>query len=76
VNVERLIVMANDIANFFAAEPDRAIAIDGVASHFKRFWAPRMREQIIAHVRAHGAAELSDLASAAVMRLAELEAKA
>jgi formate dehydrogenase subunit delta len=73
MNAERLIAMANDIANFFAAEPDREAAIEGVSNHFKRFWEPRMRKQIVAHVQAHGAAGLSDLASNAVARLAELD---
>jgi len=70
MNAEHLVVMANDIANFFAAEPDRQVAIDGVANHLRRFWAPRMREQIIAHVRSHGATTLSELAAAAVAQLA------
>jgi formate dehydrogenase subunit delta len=70
MNVERLITMANDIANFFAAEPDRQVGIDGVANHLRKFWEPRMRQQIIAHVRAHGADGLSDLAFAAIEQLA------
>lgn len=71
MNVERLIEMANDIANFFAADPDRDAGIAGVVNHLRKFWVPRMREQIVAHVRAHGAAGLSDVAYAAVLRLAQ-----
>jgi formate dehydrogenase subunit delta len=71
VNAERLIAMVNDIANFFHAEPDRQIAIDGVAAHLRRFWAPRMREQLLAYVQTHGADGLSELAAAAVAQLAE-----
>ena len=73
MNVERLIAMANDIANFFAAESERDVAIEGVSNHLRKFWEPRMRKQIVAHVQAHGAAGLSALASAAVTRLAETE---
>jgi formate dehydrogenase subunit delta len=73
MNAERLIAMANDIANFFAAEPDGEAAIQGVSDHFKRFWEPRMRKQIVAHVQAHGSSGLNDLASAAVTRLAETD---
>ncbi len=76
MNAQRLIDMANDIADFFAAEPERAVAIDGVVNHFRRFWAPRMRRTLVAHVRAHGADGLSELAHAAVRRLAELESGA
>jgi formate dehydrogenase subunit delta len=70
VNAERLVVMANDIANFFAAEPDRNIAIEGVRNHLQRYWEPRMRKQIIAHLQAHGSGDLSTLAAAAVAQLA------
>jgi len=71
MNVERLIEMANDIANFFAADPDRDAGIAGVANHLRKFWEPRMRRQLIEHVRAHGAEGLSDVARAGVARLSE-----
>ena len=34
----KLVKMANDIAHFFRAEPDRKDAIAGVAGHLKKFW--------------------------------------
>jgi len=70
VNAERLAAMANDIANFFAAEPDREIAIEGVRNHLLRFWEPRMREQIIAYLRTNNGEGLNALARAAVAALA------
>ena len=73
MNADRLVAMANDIANFFAAEPDREIAIEGIRNHLQRFWEPRMRQQIVAHVQAHGSGDLSSLAAAAVARLAVAE---
>jgi formate dehydrogenase subunit delta len=46
--------MANDIAAFFDGEsPDTAA--DSVRSHLVKFWEPRMRREIIAHVEAGGA---------------------
>ena len=45
---EHLIQMANQIGSFFAAEPDRPAALEGIANHLHRFWDPRMRKQIIA----------------------------
>ena len=54
MHVERLVAMANDIAAFFDAEPDKAIAIEGVRFHMSRFWEKRMRLAIIAHVDAGG----------------------
>jgi len=74
MNPEHLAVMANDIANFFAAEPDRDIAVNSVSNHLKKFWDPRMRRQIVAYLRDHGGGELSDLARAGVARLGEIDA--
>ena len=68
MNIERLIQMANDIAAFFAAEPDRAEAAAGVAAHLKRFWEPRMRQAIRAHAESGGDG-LSELARDGVLRL-------
>ena len=69
-SIDRLVTMANDIANYFAAEPDRTAAITGVASHLRRFWEPRMRQKIIAHLAAGGAG-LNELARAGVSALAQ-----
>jgi formate dehydrogenase subunit delta len=55
VDVERLVAMANDIAAFFDAEPDKAVAAEGVRFHLVRFWDPRMRRQIVAHAEEGGA---------------------
>ena len=54
MSVERLVQMANDIGHFFAAEPQRTDAIAGIANHIRRFWDPRMRRQILAHLQAGG----------------------
>jgi len=45
-----LVEMANRIGTFFAAFPDAAEARDGVATHLCRYWAPRMRRQILAQL--------------------------
>jgi len=73
MNVERLVAMANDIAAFFAAEPDRAAAAGMVATHLTRFWEPRMRRQIVEHYRAGGTG-LTDVAAAGVAQLSESSA--
>jgi formate dehydrogenase subunit delta len=69
MNSERLVAMANDIAAFFDAEPDKAIAAEGVRFHMTRFWDPRMRREILEHVGAGGAG-LCTTAIAAVKMLA------
>lgn len=55
-----LIHRANQVAAFYAAEPDRSRARFGVADHLSHFWAPSLRQQLAALVRA-GAPELSPL---------------
>jgi formate dehydrogenase subunit delta len=55
MNIERLVAMANDISAFFDSEPDKAVAIEGVRFHITRFWDPRMRREIIAHLATGGA---------------------
>ncbi|HEV7431646.1 MAG TPA: formate dehydrogenase subunit delta [Steroidobacteraceae bacterium] len=68
MSAERLVQMANDIGHFFAAEPQRADAIAGIAAHIQRFWDPRMRRQILAHLHAGGEG-LEELPRAAVASL-------
>ena len=60
--------MANDIAAFFDAEADKAVAIEGVRFHMSRFWEARMRRTIIEHAD-KGGAGLTPTALAAVRKL-------
>ena len=46
MNPQNLSEMANNIADFFAAEPDHAEAVAGVANHIDKFWEPRMQKQL------------------------------
>lgn len=54
MNPERLGVMVNDMASYFEAEPDRALAVEGMVLHMQRFWEPRMRLQIVLYLRGGG----------------------
>jgi formate dehydrogenase subunit delta len=50
----RLVYMANQIGKFFQSQGhDQAVA--GVAEHIRKFWDPRMRKAIFAHLDAGGA---------------------
>jgi formate dehydrogenase subunit delta len=69
VRTERLVSMANDIGHFFAADPDRTAAAQGIATHLTRFWDPRMRRQIVAHYK-EGGAGLDPLVRSAIALLA------
>ena len=71
---DKLIYMANQIGKFFATQgPEQAAA--GTADHIKKFWDPRMRATILAHLQAGGQG-LDPVARAALERLtkANLEA--
>jgi len=69
MRIERLVAMINDIATFFAADPDPGAAARGVESHISRFWDPRMRQQIIAYHH-DGGEGLADVSRAALELLA------
>lgn len=69
MNVQRLITMANDIARYFASEPDHEAGVAGVSEHLRKFWTPRMCEQLIAHVDSQDEG-LDPIAAAAVRQLA------
>jgi formate dehydrogenase subunit delta len=58
VNPSQLIKMANQIGAFFEAMPDAEQAAAGIAEHIQKFWEPRMREALEAHIAAHGDEEL------------------
>ncbi len=49
MDIHNLVGMANRIGTFFDAMPDRAEALDGVFQHLRKFWEPRMREQLLQH---------------------------
>jgi formate dehydrogenase subunit delta len=46
---DKLVYMANQIGTFFHAQT-HGHAVDGIAEHIRKFWEPRMREQINAHL--------------------------
>ncbi len=66
-----LVKMANDIGDFFRAEPEREDAIAGIANHIAKFWTKRMREKIAAHLGREGDSSLDELPREAVRRLAD-----
>ena len=50
---ENLVRMANRIGDFFEAMPDSDEALAGIAAHIRRFWEPRMRRELLAHIEQH-----------------------
>jgi formate dehydrogenase subunit delta len=65
MNEQHLVEMANQIGEFFAAMPDHDEALEGIATHIRKFWAPRMRAALAAQM-ASGA----DIGLLPIVRLA------
>jgi formate dehydrogenase subunit delta len=47
MDADNLVRMANRIGDFFEAMPERPEALEGIATHLKKFWDPRMRQQFL-----------------------------
>jgi formate dehydrogenase subunit delta len=67
--LDKLVYMANQIAREFASQRPRE-AVDATWDHLWHFWDPRTRSMIVAHLH-DGGEGLSDIARAAVARLAD-----
>jgi formate dehydrogenase subunit delta len=66
---QHLAQMANDIGDFFRAQP-RNDAIIGIANHIKSFWSPRMRRKLEAAMQ-QGEDGLDELPKEAMRSLIE-----
>ena len=61
-----LIRMANQIGTFFESMPDRQEALEGIATHLKKFWDPRMRQAFLAQVEGAQHPDIREIVLAAV----------
>lgn len=68
---DKLAYMANQIGKFFARQPHDA-AVASVETHLRRFWDPRMRDTIAAHVGDSGL-QLDPIVREAILRLTETQ---
>ncbi|ANI58552.1 formate dehydrogenase subunit delta [Pseudomonas frederiksbergensis] len=66
MSTENLIKMVNQIAQYFASEPDQQQAVLGVRNHLQMYWTPGMRKELLAWQTTHQGADLHPLAQAAV----------
>jgi len=64
---QRLVIMANQIARFFASRKHDQAA-EGVRDHIAKYWDPRMRQRIRMHL-ADGGKGLDALARDGISRL-------
>lgn len=65
----RLVIMANQIGRFFTPQRD-GDPVAAIANHLRKFWDPRMRAAIVAHVEGGGDG-LNEPVREAVRRLKE-----
>jgi formate dehydrogenase subunit delta len=63
---DNLIRMANQIGTFFESMPDRPEALEGIATHLKNFWDPRMRHAFLAQVDGKTDPQASEIVRSAV----------
>lgn len=47
---DNLVRMANQIGTFFESMPNRDEALEGIATHLKKFWTPKMRRALLEQV--------------------------
>ena len=66
---QHLIHMANDIGNFFRANPDHDAAVIAISNHIKSFWTPKMRKKLLADM--NGVDEQLDELPKEALRLLE-----
>jgi formate dehydrogenase subunit delta len=66
MKANNLVTMANQIGQFFESYPDRAEASSEIAGHLRRYWAPRMRSQLLVHIDQHDGDGLSPLVLASI----------
>ena len=64
---KKLVMMANQIGRFFVPQRDNDPAA-AIATHLRRFWDPRMRAAIVAHLE-NGGEGLDEAVRQAVLRL-------
>ncbi len=65
--LEKLARMANQIGDFYSAMPEKE-ATEGVATHLRRFWTPKMIRELVAFAD-EGHARLNATAARAVAAL-------
>ncbi|WP_160286916.1 formate dehydrogenase subunit delta [Pseudomonas knackmussii] len=71
MSVDNLIKMANQIGLYFATEPDRKVAVQGVRQHLQSFWTPAMRRELKAWLDEHPGGDLHPLVQAALTEATE-----
>lgn len=67
MDIHNLLHMANRIGQFFESMSDQAEASKEIATHLRKFWEPRMRRELLAHLDAHDGEGLLPIVKQAVI---------
>ncbi len=68
MEADKLIVMANQIGDFFEAYPSKEQVEAGIADHLKAFWNSVMINAILAHVKENDGQGLHPSVKAAIQQ--------
>lgn len=66
MDINNLTHMANRIGQFFESMPDQQEASKEIANHLRKFWEPRMRRELLAHLDTTGGEGLLPIVKNAV----------
>jgi formate dehydrogenase subunit delta len=66
MDIANLLQMANRIGQFFESMPDSEEASKEIALHLRKFWEPRMRSALLAHLDETGGEGLRPIVKRAV----------
>ena len=65
MDIDHLVMMANDIGAYFAGYPSHDEAVAAIEHHLRHFWEPRMRRDLVDYA-ARGGAGLKPLVREAI----------
>jgi formate dehydrogenase subunit delta len=71
---DRIVLMANQIGDFFAPYPQERRA-EGIRNHLRTYWDPRMRSQLLALIEEGGAGLAPHVIEGARLLLVEAQEK-
>lgn len=68
MDIANLVHMANRIGDFHASFADRQDALEATAEHIHKYWAPRMRRELLSQIDQSGTQTLHPLVREALMQ--------
>lgn len=72
--LDRIVVMANQIGDFFEPYPSERRA-EGIRNHLRTYWDPRMRAELLAHIAAGGSGLAPHVIEGAILLIDESQDK-